>query len=92
MMTFLFFIGVAAVLIVGGTRGSLYLRTRRVSTGRRLGSLRRSYVVPVDYEATADSELVDETTRYNRKMLGISLLFLGTVGVIIMGVLSVALH
>ena len=46
MITFLFIFGLAAFLIVGGTRGSLHLRTHRVSTGRRLSGLRRSYAVP----------------------------------------------
>jgi hypothetical protein len=42
MIAFLFIFGLAALLVVGGIRGSLHLRPhRRVSTGRRLSGLRR---------------------------------------------------
>jgi len=92
MITFLFIFGLAAFLIVGGTRGSLHLRTHRVSTGRRLSDLRRSYAVPMGYQTTADSRAAEETTRYTRKTAAISILILVTLSVILIGALSTIIH
>ncbi len=91
MITFLFIFGLAAFLIVGGTRGSLHLRTHRASTGRRLSGLRRSYAVP-GYKTTADSREAEEMTRYTRKAAAISILILVTLSVIIIGALSTFIH
>ena len=49
MMTFLFIFGLAALLVVGGTRGSLYLRPHRLSTGQLLSGLRRSSATPMNH-------------------------------------------
>ena len=92
MITFLFIFGLVAFLIVGGMRGSLHLRTHRVSTGRRLSGLRRSYTVPVGYKTTAGSRGVDETTRYTRKFVAILILILVMLIVIIIGGLSTIIH
>jgi hypothetical protein len=92
MIAFLFIFGLAAFLIVGGMRGSLHLRTHRMFTGRRLSGLRRSYAVPVGYKTTADSRGADETTRYTRKTVAISILILVMLSVIIIGALSTFIH
>ena len=92
MITFLFIFGLAAFLIVGGTRGSLHLRTHRVSTERRLSGLRRSYAVPMGYQTPADSRAAEETTRYTRKTVAISILILVTLSVILIGALSTIIH
>ena len=92
MIAFLFIFGLAAFLIVGGMRGSLHLRTHRVSTGRRLSGLRRSYAVPIGYQATTDSRVADETTHYTRKAVAISILILVMLSVILIGALSTFIH
>jgi hypothetical protein len=92
MIAFLFIFGLVAFLIVGGMRGSLHLRTHRVSTGRRLSGLRRSYTVPMGYRTTAGSRGVDETTRYTRKTVVISILILVTLSVIVIGALNAFIH
>jgi hypothetical protein len=92
MIAFLFILGLAAFLIVGGTRGSLHLRTHRTSTGRRLSGLRRSYAVPMGYKTTVDSRVTDETTRYTRKAVAISILILVTLSVFVIGALSTFIH
>jgi hypothetical protein len=92
MIAFLFILGLAAFLIVGGTRGSLHLRTHRASTGRRLSGLRRSYAVPMGYKTTVDSRVTDETTRYTRKAVAISILILVTLSVFVIGALSTFIH
>ena len=92
MIAFLFFFGLAAFLIVGGLRGSLHLRTHRVSKGRRLSGLQRSYAVPMGYQTTADSKAAEETTRYTRKTVAISILIIVTLIVILIGALSTFIH
>jgi hypothetical protein len=92
MIAFLFTFGLTAFLVVGGIRGSLHLRTHRVSTGRRLSGLQRSYAVPMGYKTTTDSRGVDETTRYTRKTVAISILILLMLSVIIVGALSTFIH
>jgi hypothetical protein len=92
MIAFLFFFGLAAFLIVGGTRGSLHLRTHRVLTERRLSGLRRSYADPMGYQTPADNRDIEETTRYTRKTVAISILILVTSSVILIGVLSTFIH
>ena len=90
MIAFLFTFGLVAFLIVAGTRGSLHLRTHRVSTGR-LSGLRRSYAVP-GYKTTADSKEAEEMTRYTRKAAVISILIIVTLSVIIIGALNTFIH
>lgn len=46
----------------------------------------------MDYETTADSSVVDETTRYNRKILAISILILVTLSVIIIAAISTVIR
>ena len=92
MIAFLFTFGLTAFLIVVGIRGSLHLRTHRASTGRRLSGLRRSYAVPMGYQTTADSRAAEETTRYTRKTVAISILIIVTLSVILIGVLSTFIH
>ena len=92
MIAFLFTFGLTAFLIVVGIRGSLHLRTHRVFTGRRLSGLRRSYAVPVGYKTPAASRGTEETTRYTRKFVAISILILVMLIVIIIGGLSAFIH
>jgi hypothetical protein len=61
MTAFLVFFGLAALLVVGGVRGSLHLRPHRLSTGRRVSGLRRSYATPM-HDTTGE-----ETSHYYRK-------------------------
>jgi hypothetical protein len=61
MSAFLLFFGLAALLVVGGVRGSLRLRPHRLSTGRRVSGLRPSYAAP-RHDTTGD-----ETSHYYRK-------------------------
>ncbi len=56
MTAFLVFFGLTALLVVGGVRGSL-----RLSTGRRVSGLRRSYAAP-KHDTTED-----EIARHSRK-------------------------
>lgn len=91
MIAFLFTFGLVAFLIVAGTLGSLHLRTHRAFTGQRLSGLRRSYAVPMGYKS-ADSEEVEEMTRYTRKTAVISILIFVTLSVIIIGALSTVIR
>ncbi|HEX6480460.1 MAG TPA: hypothetical protein VF043_16605 [Ktedonobacteraceae bacterium] len=92
MNTFLFFFGLVAFLIGGGTWGSTYLHLHRMPPGRRWGGLRRSDAVPIAYKTAEDSSGVDATTRYTRKAVVISLLILVTLSVILVGALSTHIH
>ena len=93
MIAFLLTFGLAALLIVGGMKASLHMRTHRVSTRQRLSSLRRSYADPMGYKTGANSSLVQsEMTRYTRKALVISILILVMLSVIIMHALSTSIH
>jgi hypothetical protein len=56
MTAFLVFFGLTALLVVGGVRGS-----PRLSTGRRVSGLRRSYAAPM-HDTTED-----EIVRHSRK-------------------------
>ena len=49
MTAFLVFFGLAALLVVGGVRGSLNLRPHRLSTGQLLSGLRRSSATPMHH-------------------------------------------
>jgi hypothetical protein len=92
MNTFLFIFGLTAFLIVGGTWGSTYLHMHRMPPGRRWGGFQRSDAVPIAYKTAEDSRGVDETTRYTRKTVAISLLILVTLSVILIGALSTHIH
>ena len=76
MITFLLFFGLATLLVVGGVRGCLYLRTHRIATGQRLSGLRPAYAAPMNYTTGY------ETSRYYRKAL-ITLILLLVVGSVI---------
>ena len=93
MITFLFILGLAALLIVGGMKGSLRLRTHRVSTRQRLRGLRRSYAAPTGYKTTADSNPTEsEMTRYIRKVLVILILILAMLSVFIIHASGAFVH
>jgi hypothetical protein len=79
MIAFLFIFGLAALLVVGGIRGSLHLRPhRRVSTGRRLSGLRRVYTAPMHYTTEEDA-----SSHYTRKAAVTLILLLFILSVII---------
>ena len=88
MTAFLVFFGLAALLVVGGVRGSLHLRPHRLSTGRRVSGLRRSYAAPMHYTTG------DETSHYYRKALITSILvMLSVIVIIIINTLNaIAIH
>jgi hypothetical protein len=92
MNSFLLIFGLTAFLIVGGVWGSTRLYTHRVPTRRRWDGLQRSYAVPLGYKTGEDNSGVDETTRYTRKAVAISLLILVTLSVILIGALSTHIH
>ncbi len=84
MTALLVFFGLTALLIVGGVRGSLRLRTHRLSTGRRLSGLRRSYAAPMN------DTTEDEISRHYRKAWVTLILLLVVVSVIIINTLNAA--
>ena len=84
MTAFLVLFGLAALLVVGGVRGSLRLRPHRLSTGRRLSGLRRSYATPMNYTTE------DEVSRHYRKAWVTVILLLVVVMVIIINTLNAA--
>ena len=84
MTALLLFFGLTALLIVGGVRGSLRLRTHRLSTGRRLSGLRRSYAAPMN------DTTEDEISRHYRKAWVTLILLLVVVSVIIINTLNAA--
>ena len=77
MTAFLVFFGLAALLIVGGVRGSLRLRPHRLSTGQHGSGLRRSYAAPM--HDTTEAEL----SHYYRKTFIVLLLVILSVIIII---------
>ena len=77
MITYLLFLGLAALLMVGGVRGCLYLRTHRIATGQHVSGLRPAYAAPMNYSTGY------ETSHYYRKAWVILILLLVVVGVII---------
>ena len=77
MTAFLVFFGLAALLVVGGVRGCLYLRTHRIATGQRLSGLRPAYAAPMHYTTGY------ETSHYYRKALITLILVMLSVIVII---------
>ena len=84
MTAFLVFFGLAALLVVGGVRGSLGLRPHRLSTGRRLSGLRRSYAAPMN------DTTEDEISHHYRKAWVTLILLLVVVSVIIINTLNAA--
>jgi len=86
MITFLLIFGLAALLVVGGMRGSLHLRTHRMSTGRRLSSLRRAHAAPMNYMTE------DEMSHRARKTVIILILLLVMLSVIIINLLNAVIH
>lgn len=61
MILLLVVFGLAALLVVGGVRGSLHLRPHHLSTGQRVSGLRRSSAAP-RHDTTRE-----ETPHYYRK-------------------------
>jgi hypothetical protein len=86
MSTFLLIFGLAALLVVGGMRGSLHLHPHRMSTGRRLRGLRRSHAAPMNDTSE------DEMSHRARKVLIILILLLVMLGVIIINILNTVIH
>ena len=86
MITFLLIFGLAALLVVGGMRGSLHLRTHRMSTGRRLSGLRRSHA------AQMNDMTEDEMSHRARKAVIILILLLAMLSVIIINILNAVIH
>ena len=93
MITFLVTVGFAALLVVGGMRGSLHLRTHRLSTGRRLSGLRRAYAAPMAYTTAANSRRAEsKSSHYMRKAFVILLLLLVMLSVIIVSAINAVIH
>ena len=84
MITFLVIFGLAALLVVGGVRGSLRLCPHRLLTGRRVSGLRRSHAAPMGYTTG------DEMSRYARKAWVTLILILVVVSVIIINAINAA--
>jgi hypothetical protein len=85
MITFLLFFGLATLLVVGGVRGCLYLRTHRIATGLHLSGLRPAYAAPM-HDTTGD-----ETSRYYRKaLITLILVMLSVMVIIIINTLNAA--
>jgi hypothetical protein len=86
MSTFLLIFGLAALLIVGGMRGSLHLRTHRISTGRRLSGLRRFHAAQSNYTTE------DEMSHRARKIVITLIILLVMLSVIILSALNAVNH
>ncbi len=85
MTAFLVFFGLAALLVVGGVRGSLRLRPHRLSTERRVSGLRRSYATPIN-DTTGE-----ETSHYYRKAwIALLLVMLSLIVIFIINTLNAA--
>ena len=85
MTAFLVFFGLTALLIVGGVRGSLRLRPHRLSTGRRVSGLRRSYATLMN-DTTGE-----ETSHYYRKAwIALLLVILSVIVIIAINTLNAA--
>ena len=85
MSAFLVFFGLTALLIVGGVRASLRLRTHRLSTGRRVSGIRRSYATPMNYTTG------EETSHYYRKAwIALLLVMLSVIVILIINTLNAA--
>jgi hypothetical protein len=82
MSAFLLFFGLTALLIVGGVRGSLRLHPHRMSAGRRVSGLRRSYAAPMD------DTTEDEISRHYRKVWITLILLLVILSVIMISLLN----
>ncbi len=85
MTAFLVFFGLAALLVVGGVRGSLHLRPQRLPTGRRGSGLRRSYAAPMNYTTG------EETSHYYRRArIALLLVMLSVIVIFIINTLNAA--
>ena len=93
MIAFLFTFGLAALLVVGGIRVSLHLRTARLPTRRRLSGLRRAYAAPMDYTTDANSRVAeDKSSHYARKVFVTLILILVMLSVIIVNAINAAVR
>ena len=93
MIAYLVFLGLAALIVVGGVRASLRLRVPGMPTGRRMSGLRRSYAAPMDYTTPKNiSKFDDEMSSYPRKAIVFSILILVVLSVIITHAISLAVH
>jgi hypothetical protein len=93
MVAFLFTIGFAALLVVGGTMVSLHLRTHRVAAGRRLSGLRRAYAAPMGYTTAVNRRVAEDgSSHYARRAFVTSILLLVMLSVILIGVINAVIH
>ncbi len=93
MIAFLFIVSLAALLVVGGIRGSLHLRTHRLSTGRRLSGLRRAYAAPMAYTTAANSRGAEsKSSHYTRKAVVTLIPLLVMLSVIIVNAINAVIH
>jgi hypothetical protein len=83
MSAFLVFFGLTALLIVGGVRGCLQLRPHRLSTGRRVSGLRRSYATPM--HDTTEAEL---SHYYRKTFIALLLVILSVIVVLAINTLN----
>ncbi len=86
MIPFLVVFGLAALLVVGGTRGSLHLRPHRLSTGQLLSGLRRSYAAPLNHTQS------EKTSHYYRKAWITLILLLVLLSVLIITFLNAVIR
>jgi len=80
------FFGLAALLVVGGVRGSLHLCPHHLSTGQRGSGLRRPYAPPIN-DTTEDN-----MAPYYRKTWITLILTLVMLSVIIITLLNAVIH
>jgi len=83
MTAFLVFFGLAALLGIGCVRGSLQLRPHRLSTGRRLSGLRRSYATPMN--DTTEAEI---SYYYRKTFIALLLVILSVIVLIVINTLN----
>ncbi len=83
MTAFLVFFGLAALLGIGCVRGSLQLRPHRLSTGRRVSGLRRSYATPMN--DTTEAEI---SHYYRKTFIALLLVILSVIVLIVINTLN----
>jgi hypothetical protein len=93
MIAFFVTFGLAALIVVAGVRASLRLRVPGMPTGRRLSGLRRSYSAPMVYTTPRNiREFEDAMSSYPRKAFVLSIFILVMLSVIIIHIISLAVH
>jgi hypothetical protein len=93
MIAFLVTVSVAALLVVAGVKASLRLRVPGIPARRRLSGLRRSYSAPMVYSTPKNiRDYEDAISRYPRKAFVLTILILVMLSVLIIHIISLAVH